>query len=116
AAIGTPVAALNTDILYTVTGTDNNSCTNTAQISLKPGVTCLGYYIPDAFTPNSDGHNDLFRVRTGDVPQSFRMMIFNRYGEKVFETKDAQTGWNGTLGGNPAMTGAYVYTIVIKTS
>jgi gliding motility-associated-like protein len=116
ATIGNPVAALKSDISYSVTGTDNNGCAATAQISLKPAVTCLGYNIPDAFTPNGDGHNDLFRVITADAPQSFRMMIFNRWGQKVFETRDVQAGWDGTIGGSQAMTGAYVYTIVIKTS
>ena len=44
------------------------------------------------------------------------MMVFNRYGGKVFETSDVQAGWNGYMGSTPAMSGAYVYTIVIKTS
>jgi gliding motility-associated-like protein len=116
AASSNPVATLKTDVLYTVTGTDKNGCINTAQVSLKPSIACLGYKIPDAFTPNGDGHNDLFRVATDDVPQSFHMMIFNRYGGKVFETSDVQAGWNGSMGSSPAMSGAYVYTIVIKTS
>ncbi|MFL5744771.1 MAG: gliding motility-associated C-terminal domain-containing protein, partial [Niastella sp.] len=116
AVSNSPVAALKTDVLYTVTGTDNNGCTATAQISLKPAISCLGYNIPDAFTPNGDGHNDLFRVVTADVPRSFHMTIFNRYGGKVFETSDILAGWNGTMGGSPPMSGAYVYTIVIKTS
>jgi gliding motility-associated-like protein len=116
AASSNPVASLKTDMVYTVTGTDNNGCIATAQISLKPSIACLGYNIPDAFTPNGDGHNDIFRVATADVPQSFHMMIFNRYGGKVFETSDVQAGWNGYMGSTPAMTGAYVYTIVIKTS
>jgi gliding motility-associated-like protein len=116
AANSNPVAALKSDVLYTVTGTDNNGCINTAQISLKPSIACMGYNIPDAFTPNGDGHNDIFRVATADVPQLFHMMIFNRYGGKVFETSDVQAGWNGYMGSSPAMSGAYVYTIVIKTS
>jgi len=44
------------------------------------------------------------------------MMIFNRYGQKVFETSNVSAGWDGTIGGNQSGTGAYVYTIVIKTS
>ena len=116
AASSNPVATLKTDVVYIVTGTDNNGCINTAQISLKPSIACTGYNIPDAFTPNGDGHNDIFRVATADVPQSFHMMIFNRYGGKVFETSDVQAGWNGYMGSSPAMSGAYVYTIVIKTS
>ncbi|AEV97046.1 hypothetical protein A4D02_18240 [Niastella koreensis] len=116
AASSNPVVTLKTDVQYTVTGTDNNGCIATAQISLKPSIACTGYNVPDAFTPNGDGHNDIFRVATADVPQSFHMIIFNRYGGKVFETSDVQAGWNGYMGSSPAMSGAYVYTIAIKTS
>ena len=115
-AIGNPVALLEKNILYTVTGTDGNGCVATAQIFLQISADCLGYYIPDAFTPNGDGHNDLWRIKTADTPKSFGMILFNRYGGKVFESKDVNAGWNGTIGGNPAMSGTYVYVIMITTS
>jgi gliding motility-associated-like protein len=58
----------------------------------------------------------LFRVKTADAPKSFDMILFNRYGGKVFESKDANAGWNGTIGRNPAMPGVYVYVVMITTS
>ncbi len=117
-SISNPVAVMQGDILYTVTGTDANGCIDTAQILLKSGSDCLGigYYVPNAFTPNGDGRNDHFRVKSGDNPQLFRMMIFNRYGGKVFESGDIEAGWDGTIGGSLAPTGAYVYTISITAS
>ena len=116
-SISTPIAFLQNDILYTVTGTDANGCSATAQVLLQISADCnMGYHLPDAFTPNGDGHNDLFRMKTGDVPKAFSMAVFNRYGSKVFESRDINTGWDGTIGSNPAPTGAYVYIIVVTTS
>jgi len=137
AAVSDPTATLQSDIAYTVTGT-TNGCSATAQVDLAVSTNCsptgpgsgsgpgsgpgsgsgLGsvYSIPSAFSPNGDGTNDLFRVKTGDTPKSFNMTIFNRYGGKIFESTDVDTGWNGTIGGNLAPIGTYVYTVVITTS
>jgi len=114
--IGNPVAKLEGNIQYTVTGTDDNGCSATAKITLDVTPDCLAYYIPDAFTPNGDGNNDLFRVKTGDVPKTSSLIIFNRWGAKVFESQDIGAGWNGTFGGNKAPTGTYVYIFQAVTS
>lgn len=115
-AIANPVALLQNNIQYTVTGTDGNGCSAIAQISLNISPDCLAYYLPNAFTPNGDGKNDEFRVKTGDVPKSFTLMVFNRYGGKVFESSNVTSGWNGTVGGNTAPTGTYIYTLLATTS
>ena len=115
-SIGNPVALLQNDILYTVTGTDVNGCTATASITLKVSPDCLGYYLPNAFSPNGDGANDVFRVKAGDYPKSFSLLVFNRFGQKVFESANVDNGWNGNIGGNPAPTGAYIFVIVATTS
>lgn len=118
-SISDPVAQLQSNILYTVTGT-TDGCSATAQVTLQVGTNCTGgtggYYIPNAFSPNGDGANDLFRVKTGDVPRSFNMTVFNRYGGKIFESADVGTGWDGVIGGNLAPTGTYVYLVVLTTS
>lgn len=88
----------------------------TAQVSLEISPDCLGYYLPNAFTPNGDGRNDQFRVKTSDEPRSFYMLIFNRFGGKIFETANISSGWNGTIGGSPATPGTYVYMMAITTS
>lgn len=57
-------------------------------------------YIPNAFTPNGDGENDFFRVRSELIDQA-TMMIFNRWGEKIFQSGNLEPGWDGTyLGKN----------------
>ncbi|OQP49778.1 hypothetical protein A4H97_28215 [Niastella yeongjuensis] len=128
ATINNPAAQVQNDIVYTVTGTDANGCTATAQVTLKIGTGCsagnggnaggtlTGYNFPNAFSPNRDGRNDVLRVKTGDVPKSFSLLIFNRYGQKVFESRDVNKSWDGMLAGQVAEPGAYVYVMVITTS
>jgi gliding motility-associated-like protein len=72
--------------------------------------------VPNAFSPNGDGNNDVFRVRTSDSPKSFRMLVFNRFGGKVFESSSIGEGWNEMVGGSLLTTGTYVYVIAITTS
>ena len=65
-------------------------------------------YIPDAFTPWDDnGINDTFRITTANLKQ-YKMEIYNRWGAKVFETSDPESGWDGTHNGEPAPAGIYV--------
>jgi gliding motility-associated-like protein len=117
AGVANPVAQLqNNNITYTVTGTDDNGCSATATITLELSSDCLGYYVPDAFTPNGDGRNDEFRVKTVDAPRAFSLQVFNRWGAKVFESSSVGTGWNGTVGGTTAPTGTYVYVVQATSS
>ncbi|MBE0641372.1 MAG: gliding motility-associated C-terminal domain-containing protein, partial [Bacteroidales bacterium] len=65
-------------------------------------------YIPNAFTPNGDNRNDVLYVRSS-VAASVELMIFNRWGEKVFETRNQEVGWDGTFRGRECDPGVYVY-------
>jgi gliding motility-associated-like protein len=67
--------------------------------------------VPNAFTPNGDGHNDLFRVKNPQLVKSFSMIIFDRWGARVFESTDPYKGWDGSLGGHPSTSGTYVWAI-----
>jgi gliding motility-associated-like protein len=67
--------------------------------------------IPNAFTPNGDGVNDCFGVKHWGDATVFHFMIFNRWGEKVFETKNINNCWDGRYKGQPADIGNYVYHI-----
>jgi len=71
--------------------------------------------IPTAFSPNNDMHNDILFVRGSGIA-SFTLMIYNRYGEKVFESNDLSTGWNGTYKGKPENTGVFAYYLEYKYS
>ena len=87
-----------------------NSCGSTTDtILLKPGICKL--YIPSAFTPNNDGKNDVFRIPPELGMTLKEMSIYNRWGQKVFTTKDITKGWDGKIKGSPAPAGVYVYLI-----
>ncbi|UCG27106.1 MAG: gliding motility-associated C-terminal domain-containing protein [Bacteroidales bacterium] len=71
-------------------------------------------FIPNAFTPNGDGKNDVFRPVLTFTPEDFTLIIRNRWGNNLFETKDPGTGWDGTIGGGRlAPEGIYIYYIRI---
>ena len=65
-------------------------------------------FIPNAFSPNKDNNNDVLYVR-GKLLTDIHLAIFDRWGEKVFETNDIKKGWDGTFKGKPCEPGIYVY-------
>jgi gliding motility-associated-like protein len=91
--------------------THPSGCTDTLikNIDVEPLVT---YFLPNAFTPNFDGTNDEFKG-AGNLfgMTDFKMGIWNRWGEKIFDTNDPKEGWNGRINntGVVAMEGVYVY-------
>lgn len=97
--------------LYTVTITAaNTECTATAEVTVTlMSNECVEPYIfvPKAFTPNNDGKNDLFLVRGVNIKEIY-FVVFDRWGEKVYETDDpAHTGWDGTFNGKELTPDAY---------
>ncbi len=67
-------------------------------------------YIPNGFTPNGDGMNDVFYVYGNDIdPENYDLMIFNRWGELIFQTDDLNAGWDGLVGGLKAPNDVYVW-------
>jgi gliding motility-associated-like protein len=89
---------------------DENNCF--AQDSLFIQVEeSLNFGIPNAFTPNSDGSNDTYYVVANGELRNFKMKIFNRWGQKIYETNDNSLGWDGTYKGELQMPGTYVYQI-----
>jgi gliding motility-associated-like protein len=69
--------------------------------------------IPNVFTPNSDGMNDLFLVHAKSIVE-FKGMIFSRWGKKIFEWDEITKGWDGKIGGADASPGVYYYIITAK--
>lgn len=68
-----------------------------------------GPYVPNAFTPNGDGKNDVFRpLIFGNVKQ-YTFTIYNRWGAIVFQTHDIQKGWNGELDGIKQESNAFAW-------
>ncbi len=70
-------------------------------------------YIPNAFTPDNNTVNDIFKVST-NIAGEITMQVFNRWGRQIFETKDARIGWDGKIKGLMQQAGSYVYVIRYK--
>jgi len=86
---------------------DNNGCIASDTIEMKK---CSEIWVPNVFTPNGDGINDLFHAVTTEI-QKLTMYIYNRWGEMIFETSDINTGWNGKINGNDAPSAVYYWLI-----
>lgn len=93
---------------YSVTAT--NLCgTYSNSIIVKEGFCQL--IVPNSFTPNGDGKNDLFRALGTEYINSFQMTIFDRWGNKIYHSGNRSEGWDGTLYGKAVPSGTYVYMI-----
>lgn len=86
-----------------------NSTGSAVGATLFPDV---GIFVPNTFTPNGDGKNDVLKVY-GNYLQKLNMQIYNQWGEKVFETNDVNGGWNGTAKGILQPVGVYVYAVSV---
>ncbi|CAG5071740.1 hypothetical protein DYBT9623_03732 [Dyadobacter sp. CECT 9623] len=67
-----------------------------------------GVFVPDAFSPNGDGYNDVLEAKSTQL-QAFTFSVMNRWGQVVFHSEDINTGWDGTIKGENAPVGSYVY-------
>ncbi len=73
-------------------------------------LNVLSLFIPNTFSPNNDGINDFFGpVFSGIVPESYELIIFDRWGQIVFETDDIHTLWDGNQFGKPTPEGVYIW-------
>jgi gliding motility-associated-like protein len=91
-------------------------CADSLKAYLKVKENVL-FFIPNTFTPDGDAFNETFKpvFQAGYDPYDFHMTIYNRYGEIVFETYDASSGWNGTYGSQGmANEGVYTWQIEFK--
>jgi gliding motility-associated-like protein len=105
------IAKPNNTTTYTVIVTDSYGCKefDTLTISVLDVICDEPYiFIPNAFSPNKDNNNDVLYVR-GKLLTDIHLAIFDRWGEKVFETNDIKKGWDGTFKGKPCEPGIYVY-------
>lgn len=115
--IPNPVASPIATTLYTVTGKDQNGCSNTDTVTVKVNFNGNTVYaLPNSFTPNNDGLNDCFGVKYWGQVSELDFNIYNRFGERVFHTNDPGNCWDGTFKGQPQQADVFVYTIKAKTA
>ncbi len=70
-------------------------------------------FVPDAFSPNGDQANDVFLVK-GATSDQFRLTVYSRWGQAVFSSTSISQGWDGTINGQPAIEGQYMYRIEVE--
>ncbi len=106
----TVVASPAGDIRYRVIVVDTNGCSDTVIVPISVHGPVL--YIPNVFTPNGDGNNDFFEI-FGDLNalRFLEVKVFDRWGEKVFESNDLHFKWDGTFKGKAMMPAVFVYIV-----
>jgi gliding motility-associated-like protein len=101
----------STLLVLTVTDTVGCKASDSAYITARP---CCELYLPNAFTPNNDGRNDVFRTITEGNNELVSFIIVNRFGEKVFIARNINSGWDGIYNGEPQDAGTYFYYLKYK--
>ena len=95
---------------YSILVQDANDCRDSSNTEINYNNCCIPS-IPNAFTPNDDGVNDIFRILyKGDIVLK-EFIIYNRYGQQVFATTNINEGWDGRFQGQAEVLGVYYYYI-----
>ncbi|MEO6730639.1 MAG: LamG-like jellyroll fold domain-containing protein [Ferruginibacter sp.] len=102
---GTSLTAMHRG-MYSVTVT-NRCGTTTDAITIREEICNI--YFPNAFTPNDDGKNEVFKILKAYNVENYYLVIFNRWGQKVFETNDYRQGWNGSFRSVPQAPGIFTW-------
>ena len=107
--IRNPIVDIAQSTTYTVLAATPFGCEATASIAIKV-YSATDIFVPNAFTPNGDGHNDILRA----IPIGIRLFssfaVFDHWGQKVFYTRNFTEGWDGTYKGKQQNAGTYVWT------
>ena len=111
----TPTATPDITTTYTVTGTDANGCTSTANITISIDYDCNELFIPTIFSPNGNGpeKNETVCIYSNCIAE-MEFAIYSRWGQQIFSTNNPQQCWDGTFDGKELTTGAYTYRLFVK--
>jgi gliding motility-associated-like protein len=101
---------------YTLTATDINGCKGKDTLDVYAKDCMLGFFAPNAFTPNNDGANDVFRPLIFGPVESYTLLMYNRYGQLLFSSTNPLTGWDGRFQSELQGTGGYVWICRYKLS
>jgi len=116
-ALPNPVATPRISTMYIVAGKDREGCTGYDSVVVKVGDGNKGgYLLPGAFTPNNDGLNDCFGVKYWGIVENIEFSVFDRWGVRVFYSKDPRACWDGTYKGAKQPGGVYVYMVKASTN
>lgn len=113
-----PVATPNFNTTYVITATDTNGCHNSTSVQIITLCKGATVFMPNAFSPNGDGSNDILYVRGNGLARIKSLRIFNRWGEVVFEKRevpanDPSSGWDGIYKNQKAQPDVYIYQLEV---
>lgn len=106
--IKNPIAVLDKETIYNFQATDANKCLVNASISIKI-FRGAEIYVPNSFTPNGDGLNDVLKPVPVGLAEFHYLKIFNRFGQLLFTITDPSKGWDGKINGTELGYGAYIW-------
>ena len=111
-----PVAAPRSTTTYIAEGINQGGCKTTDQVTVTVICNNTNIFIPNTFSPNGDGVNDVFYPRGKGIAQIRAFTIFDRWGNVIYQKtnfgiNDQQAGWNGTYHGKKADQGVYLYSV-----
>lgn len=109
--VSSPTFPVDQGGLYVLAVT--NEC-GTAQDSIFVKSGTCKIYLPNVFTPNNDGINDVFKALNLEAVTEMKLLIYDRWGNKVFETTDKNKGWDGSYNGKPVPSGFFSYVFYYK--
>ncbi len=99
---------------YWLQAGDQGVCATRDTLTVTAIDCYSGVHFPNAFTPNGDGNNDTFKALLGLTPKTWLLVVYNRWGEKVFETQDPHNGWNGVFKGVKQDSGGFAWYAVYR--
>ena len=102
-----PIASPQSTTSYSVIISDANGCSVTEDVIISVEDN-FEIFVPDIFSPNNDGQNDILFVR-GTGIKELNFVVYDRLGKKVFESNDITKGWDGTYKGSPLNCAVFVY-------
>jgi gliding motility-associated-like protein len=107
-SIRNPVVRIDQSTTYTVVAATPGGCEAAASIAIKV-YRASDIFVPNAFTPNGDGHNDVLRAIPVGIKEFSYFAVFDHWGQQVFFTANAAAGWDGTFKGQRQEVGVYVW-------
>lgn len=96
--------------VYSLEVTDDNNCVGKDSVTVLLKDCMQGFYIPNAFTPNNDGLNDVFKPMIFGNVIHYSFVVYNRFGQKVFESTDLSRGWDGRFNNTDSPADIFVWT------